>query len=536
MRYLCGFSALILLVSAAAISQVPRPLFVPSDQCMACHNSLITATGNDVSIGFDWRPSMMANSSRDPYWKAGVRREIMDHPGARAEIENECAICHMPMAAFEHRTSNRKTPIFSLLAHDESTTRTGALASDGVSCTVCHQITDEGMGLKESFTGHFAMDPETGIGQRKVFGRYEIDSGRSKVMSSATGFFPEQASHIGSPELCATCHTLYTHALDEKGNVLAQLPEQVPYLEWRHSRYRTTRSCQACHMPAIADMPISSVLGQPRTELMQHVFRAGNFFMPRIFARHGDRLRVAASPKELNAASQDTISHLQTSAARLEIADMHLASETLTIKLSITNLAGHKLPTAYPSRRVWLHMIVKDREGKIVFESGKFRPDGSIAGNDNDADPGSYEPHYDVIDNPEKVQVYESMMVDREGRPTTGLLSGVRYVKDNRILPEGFDKHTADPDVAVQGAAAEDRDFGSGADRITYMVPVTPGTGPYTIEAELWYQPIAYRWAQNLRDYTAAETERFVSLYESMSGISAAVISRVSARMPSWGH
>ena len=215
---------------------------------------------------------------------------------------------------------------------------------------------------------------------------------------------------------------------------------------------------------------------------------------------------------------------------------MHLASETLTIKLSITNLAGHKLPTAYPSRRVWLHMIVKDREGKIVFESGKFRPDGSIAGNDNDADPGSYEPHYDVIDNPEKVQVYESMMVDREGRPTTGLLSGVRYVKDNRILPEGFDKHTADPDVAVQGAAAEDRDFGSGADRITYMVPVTPGTGPYTIEAELWYQPIAYRWAQNLRDYTAAETERFVSLYESMSGISAAVISRVSARMPSWGH
>ena len=51
------------------------PQFQTSDRCLACHNGLMTPSGEDVSIGFLWRASMMANSSRDPYWQAGVRRE-----------------------------------------------------------------------------------------------------------------------------------------------------------------------------------------------------------------------------------------------------------------------------------------------------------------------------------------------------------------------------------------------------------------------------------------------------------------------------
>src|SRR5688572_30210979 len=66
-------------------------LFQTSSECMACHNSLTTPSGEDVSIGAAWRGSMMANSARDPYWQASVRREIMDHPDAVEEIENECS-------------------------------------------------------------------------------------------------------------------------------------------------------------------------------------------------------------------------------------------------------------------------------------------------------------------------------------------------------------------------------------------------------------------------------------------------------------
>ena len=67
------------------------PLFQPSAQCMTCHNGLTTAGGEDVSFGTLWHPSMMAHAARDPYWHAGVRREVTDHPQAQAAIENECS-------------------------------------------------------------------------------------------------------------------------------------------------------------------------------------------------------------------------------------------------------------------------------------------------------------------------------------------------------------------------------------------------------------------------------------------------------------
>ena len=60
----------------------------------------------------------------------------------------------------------------------------------------------------------------------------------------------------------------------------------------------------------------------------------------------------------------------------------------------VENLGGHKLPTAYPSRRSWLHLIVRDSDGRVMFESGALPPDGSIEGNDNDADPARFESHY----------------------------------------------------------------------------------------------------------------------------------------------
>ena len=59
-------------------------LFETADRCMACHNSLVTEDGRDVSIGTRWRATMMANAARDPYWQATIRAETLDHPAASA--------------------------------------------------------------------------------------------------------------------------------------------------------------------------------------------------------------------------------------------------------------------------------------------------------------------------------------------------------------------------------------------------------------------------------------------------------------------
>jgi hypothetical protein len=162
----------------------------------------------------------------------------------------------------------------------------------------------------------------------------------------------------------------------------------------------------------------------------------------------------------------------------------------------------------------------------VIFESGALAPDGSIGGNDNDLDPTRYEPHHQEIDRAGQVQIYEAIMADHAGAVTTGLLSGVRFVKDNRLLPRGFDKATAGPDIAVRGGAAADPDFEAGRDRVRYVVDVAETAGPFRIDAQLWFQPVAFRWAENLRAYDAAETRRFVSYYDAMAAESAIVLAR----------
>ena len=44
--------------------------------------------------------------------------------------------------------------------------------------------------------------------------------------------------------------------------------------------------------------------------------------------------------------------------------------------------------------------------------------------------------------------------------------------------------------------------------------------------AELWFQPIGFRWAQNLKGYDAFETQRFVRYYDAMAASSGLVLAR----------
>jgi len=207
-----------------------------------------------------------------------------------------------------------------------------------------------------------------------------------------------------------------------------------------------------------------------------------------------------------------------------------LVDGRMAVTVSVRNLAGHKLPSAYPSRRAWIHLTVRDARGRAILESGAFRPDGSIAGNDNDADGSRFEPHYAEITSPDQVQIYEDIIVDHAGEVTTGLIQGVRYIKDNRLLPMGFDKTTAPADVAVHGRASTDPDFLAGGDQVRYAVNVAGAAGPFTVEAELWYQPIAFRWAKNLAEYDTQESARFIGFFDSMSSSSATLVARVTAK------
>ena len=507
----------------------PGPQFHTSDRCVACHNGLLTASGEDVSIGFDWRATMMANSSRDPYWQASVRRETIDHQPSAAAIEDECAVCHMPIPRYEARALGREGRVFAHLpfAADD---KEGRQAADGVSCAVCHQISTDKLGTRESFNGGFVVKPAPTADARTEYGPFEVEPGHRRIMLSSTeGYRPTQSPHIRESEICATCHTLITQALGPDGTVIGSLPEQVPYQEWLHSDFKGTQSCQSCHMPEISEpAPATRVFGTPRDGLRRHSFVAANFFMLRMLNRYRDALDVAALPNELASGAEHTLDYLASRAATVRVDQVSVDGGRLRAQVTVENQGGHKLPTAYPSRRAWIHLTVRDGSGQVVFESGALNADGSIRGNDNDANAAGYEPHYTEIDRSDQVQIYESILGDANARVTTGLLTATQYLKDNRLLPRGFDKQTAEADIAVHGGAAADADFLAGSDRVRYTVQLGGAVGPFTIDADLRYQPIGFRWANNLKAYDAAEPRRFTSYYDSMSSATATTIARAT--------
>src|SRR5438309_1254325 len=397
--------------------------FQTSDRCLACHNGIVTSSGQDVSIGLDWRSGMMANSSRDPYWQGSVRRESIDHPESRADIEDVCSTCHMPMSHYEAKWQGRKAEVFSFLPF-EADPKKSASAEDGVSCSVCHQISREKLGTRDSFNGGFVIEAPTSPGTHPEYGPFAIQPGQQRIMQTSTGGFhpTEAAEHIRDSALCGTCHTLITETLGSGGKVVGSFPEQMPYLEWLHSDYPNKSTCQSCHMPEVHEaVPVTAVLGVPRTGVHLHVFVAANFFMQGMLNR------------------------------------------------------------------------------------------------------------YRQITSSDQVEIYEPILKDSAGRVTTGLLSAVGYLKDNRLLPSGFRKDTAEKDIAVVGEAADDPDFTDAGSLVRYSVALADAQGPFRVEAELWYQPAGFRWAHNLGTYDAPEPRRFVSYYDSMASSTAVVLARAEA-------
>ncbi|MFU8787551.1 MAG: multiheme c-type cytochrome [Methylobacter sp.] len=485
--------------------------FSGSANCTMCHNNIQDSTGKDVSIETDWSSTMMANSARDPFWKAKVRSELNRNPHLADVINDKCTRCHAPMANFEAKKFNEPKGILDggfLSAghprHDE--------AMNGVGCTSCHQIQNAtNLGTLSGFTGGYQ------IGDNKlIFGQYTNPFANPMIMM--TGYTPTYGEHMESSKLCSTCHNLKTPFVDQSGKLLSttpesEFPEQMPYSEWEHSSYPATgKQCQDCHMTHLDNVKISNrpmMLGS-RDNFGLHEFVGANKLMLDIFDKNKNQLGVLAN--NFAETIDKTQTMLNSSATITPVSPTLAADNSLNFTLKINSNTGHKLPSAYPSRRVVLHVTVKDAQNNIVFESGKINANGSIIGVDADTDRTTFEPHYELITDPEQVQVYEAIMGDNLNQVTYTLLRGMVYLKDNRLLPQGFNKATAPNDIKVVGDALTDANFVGGSDDISYRISGLTGNS-YQVEAELVHQPIAYSFAQDLFVESDAEVEDFKTMF-----------------------
>lgn len=471
-----------------------------SGACSQCHYAgevavMHDADGTDMSPVALWRASMMAFASRDPYYLAAVDGARVSRPGAEGVIEAACLRCHAPAGSIEAKSHGEE---ISFEAIAKGSGAEAHLGRDGVTCSLCHQIAADNLGQTDSFSGGF----EIGF-DREMFGPHQ--SPDTQPMQFFVNYTPVYSGHITTSEVCATCHTVVVPFLDAQGQPTGDgFLEQATYIEWKNSKYSTTAQCASCHLPttdssgAAISSPISKYPENlsSRTPFGRHTFEGGNAYMLELLAENVDWTGASVPKEDLMMAAARGEAHLAT-AAELNIVSSELSGGDRLLVVEIINLTGHKLPTGYPSRRMWLHVVAEGDSGEVLFESGRPTEDGAIESDGSRIDlAGVILPHRDEVKKGQ-VQVFEAIAVDPSGDPSDNPLSQTKLGKDNRILPQGYSDSGFGAEYTEPVGVPSDPSFMAGSDQVTYRIP--SGEAVKRVTVELLYQTLpraaADHWA-----------------------------------------
>lgn len=512
--------------------------FITSPACALCHSNSPQATamrnedGDEIAPFNLWQGSMMANASRDPFWWAQVSAEVKHSPDAQEEIEGNCIRCHAPMLSEATRErADREGKMRDL----KSDTEPSALGLDGVACTTCHQILPNNLGSPESFSGGFEIGQE-----RKIFGPHQNPA--TAPMRNHVNYTPTYGDHVRESAMCATCHTLL-HPLSEEngGGVFA---EQTPYLEWTNSVYNNefqssgpdAISCQGCHVPVYNDQgteietriarspPGGDFLINPRKPFGQHLFIGANTVIPQILKAERATLKPQATDEILDRTTQLGEERLM-SAVDLVLSTPTVRAQdgqsTLDFSVSIKSFAGHKVPTGFPARRAWIMIELSTAGGESILRSGDYDSEGRILSHlggvlDSEKTFGPVEPHHERITNLDQVQIYEAVMRDAEGKPSTYLTTAQGWLKDNRLLPKGYSSTHPNAMYTNPVGIGQDQDFTAGGDVTHYEIPLpenTDFTGTI-LHVRLMYQTLGSRYMRGLFQSDTAEVAAFKTMYQ----------------------
>jgi hypothetical protein len=504
-----GRLELAMLRSADSLPVMMSTYFATSGRCAGCHGfdpqglASIDAQGRDVNVADDWRSTMMANSARDPFFRAKIQHESLVNPAHADALQNKCLGCHAPLGMHEERLLGH---VPFTLAHLD----TSVLGLDGASCLSCHMQSEATAG--SFFSGELDFD------SARVYGPYADDQINAAIMEFFVRFRPGYGSHIVNSKVCAGCHTLITETADLDGNLTGdRFVEQATYHEWLNSVYSANGTqCNTCHMPRINDgilLAAEYPFLNPQSPFGLHHLVGGNEHMLRLLKQNKAALAIPASDTQFDSTLARTRRMLAQQTLDLSLALIDRTADTAYFAVRLENKAGHRFPSGYPSRRAFIEFAVITAEGDTVFKSGVLDSADELEGHDT-----PYEPHYDVITSSGQVQIYEMVMGDVNGDVTTVLERAKEPIKDNRLAPVGFTStHFAYDTTRVAGVPASDLDFnrnafgdeGTGADAVSYHVPITGVPDALRAFARVWYQPVPPGWNAEMFSHSHPDIDAF---------------------------
>jgi DNA-binding beta-propeller fold protein YncE len=391
-----------------------------SAKCKSCHSEI-----------FDqWADSNHKNLvGTNPYYL------VLENLAAKVEGEEFrkwCMGCHNPSAVTTglDKTTETMNDLFQSGAKTligELKTHGNSKLEEGISCVACHRITKiENAGGNASYT--------LNITERE---KYAFEESKSKAGQLLSEKFinSKPKAHKESymkpvykdAAYCASCHDEFSPG---NGSEIVST-----FKEWEKSSFNNPdnpnehKSCIDCHMTNLEDGKFSPLKGlstdggKIKNDVKVHYFTGSNHFLSGLKSKkHEDQ----------------TLQLLKISAKLdVDIKDGEL-------KVGVKNVgAGHHLPTGVADfRELWLDITVKDRENKVVFESGKLKEDGNLG---------------------EDARPFMKVFGDKDGKPAgllfwkyekllsdTRIAAGERRVESYKIQSDGNDlKHPLTAEVKL---------------------------------------------------------------------------------------
>lgn len=363
---------------------IPVDQFFPASRCAGCHQDTYAA----------WSESLHRNAAREPFYRESV--DILLRTRG-IEFTRHCESCHTPVALFAGvltKTSPRQEAPFTPLDHE------------GVTCTVCHSITEARLNGTGSFTIRrpALLAKEDGT---PIFGNFTDE----QILADIPGHKRAvMRPLLRTPEFCATCHKVdapptlngYKHmrgfsAYDEWQQSGASQEVVSPY-------YQKERrvDCRGCHMPKVESLQDRAAKDGV---IASHRWLGANTAAP-LFYGQAKQVELTESFLKSEVINADifAVKRESTGETYPELTnetDLDLRpGEEITAEVVVANRkAAHSFaPEVRDLYEIWVGFEASDDKGRTIFRSGFLKPDKML-------DEGAH--------------VYKAILLDEQARPIT---------------------------------------------------------------------------------------------------------------------
>jgi len=343
---------------------IPVEQFFPASRCASCH----------ADTHKSWSQSLHRNAAREPFYRESV--DILLRTRG-IEPTRHCESCHTPVALFSGALS-KESP--------QQQAPFTKLDDEGVTCSVCHSITEARLDGSGSFTIRrpALMAREDGT---PVFGDFTNDQILADIPSHKRAVMRPL---LRQPEFCSVCHKVdapaelnnYKHirgftAYDEWQQSGASRESVLPFYK-RDSR----TDCRACHMPKIESLNDRAA---KNGLIASHKWLGANTAAP-LFYGQGEQ--VDATKKFLESGIIDVdLFAVTDEATGTRVAPMETGQaialtpgQEIVVETVVSNRgAAHSFPPEVRDLyEAWVEFEAIDGDGKNVFHSGFLKADGML--------------------------------------------------------------------------------------------------------------------------------------------------------------